>query len=261
MLSILARRYGYELNGTIEWIKAGTFFMSEWDTPQNGITATFTARDSIEFMSDSYTGPSSGSLYSIAEAAFLQANLPKTSTGGNRWIISASLKSINAPDDVDLSVYTIAETLQLVANASCCVFYQGRDGILHIEPLSEETTDYEINRFNSYENSEISLTKQLKGVDVNNGAAVLEVGTVGETQKVDNPLISSDRAAQVATWVAEYLKNRRTLSGNFRADPRLDVLDRVTNINQFATSTVLVTEVKYTYNGAFRGSYEGRSGV
>lgn len=257
----IAARYGYELNGTIEWIKAGTFFMSEWDTPQNGITATFTARDSIEFMSDSYTGPSSGSLYSIAEAAFLQANLPKTSTGGNRWIISASLESINAPDDVDLSVYTIAETLQLVANASCCVFYQDREGILHIEPLSEETTDYEINRFNSYENSEISLTKQLKGVDVNNGAAVLEVGTVGETQKVDNPLISSDRATQVATWVAEYLKNRRTLSGNFRADPRLDVLDRVTNINQFATSTVLVTEVKYTYNGAFRGSYEGRSGV
>ena len=36
-------RYGYKVNGAIEWIKAGTFYMSEWDTPSNGITAKFTA--------------------------------------------------------------------------------------------------------------------------------------------------------------------------------------------------------------------------
>ena len=35
----ITARYGYELNGNIEWINAGVFFMSEWETPQNGITA------------------------------------------------------------------------------------------------------------------------------------------------------------------------------------------------------------------------------
>ena len=254
-------RYGYLLNGAVEWIPAGEFFMSEWETPQNGITASFEARDAIEFMSDLYTGTSSGTLSGIAQAAFEQAGLPAMSDGSARWVIDSSLSSINAPSGVDLSENTIAEVLQLVANAACCVFYQDRTGVLHIEPLSAGTTDYQINRFNSYANSEISLTKQLKAVDVNEGAAVVTVGTVGETQTVKNALISSERAQTVAQWVADYLENRKELSGEFRADPRLDALDRVTNINQFATSTVLVTKIEYTYNGAFRGNYDGRAGV
>lgn len=257
----ITARYGYKLNGSIEWIAAGTFFMSEWETPQNGITASFEARDAIEFMSDTYTGASTGTLYAIAQAAFQQAELPTLSDGSNRWTIDSSLQNIQAASDADLSSNTIAEVLQLVANAACCVLYQDRAGVFHLEPLADGTTDYQINRFNSYSNSEISLTKQLKAVDVNDGAAVVTVGTVGETQKINNPLISADRAQTVAQWAADYLQNRRELSGSFRADPRLDALDRVTNINQFAQSVVLVTQIEYTYNGAFRGSYEGRAGV
>lgn len=254
-------RYGYKLNGEVEWIKAGTFYLNEWETPQNGITATFSARDLLEFMSDNYSGTNSGTLEAIATAALTQANLPMSSVSGNRWTLDSSLSSISAPSGVDLSGYTIAEVLQLVANAACCVLYQDRDGILHIEPLPDGETDYEIKQFNSYANSEISLTKQLKAVDVNDGTAVVTVGTVGETQKISNPLISSSRAQTVAQWAANYLQNRKILSGDYRADPRLDALDRVTTINQFAESTVLVTNVNYTYNGAFRGSYEGRANV
>lgn len=252
-------RYGYKLNGEVEWIKAGTFYLNEWETPQNGITATFGARDLLEFMSDEYTGTSSGTLSSIATAALQQASLPLSTGSGVRWTLDSVLETIQAPSGADLSGYTIAEVLQLVANAACCVLYQDRDGILHIEPLAEGVTDYEIKQFNSYANSEISLTKQLKAVSVNDGAAVVTKGTVGETQKVDNPLISSDRAQTVAQWTADFLVNRKILSGDFRADPRLDALDRVTTINQFAESTVLITDIEYTYNGAFRGSYEGRA--
>ena len=181
--------------------------------------------------------------------------------GSNRWTIDSSLNSISAPSGVDLSQNSVGEVLQLCANAACCVFYQDRTGLFHIEPLVAGTTDYQINRFNSYQNSEISLTKQLKAVDVNNGAAVVAVGNVGDIQQINNPLISTERAQTVGQWVADFLENRRILSGDFRADPRLDALDRVTNINQFAQTVVLVTEVQYTYNGAFRGNYEGRTGV
>ena len=257
----ITARYGYKLNGPVEWIKAGTFYMSEWDTPQNGITATFKARDALEFMSDTYAGPSTGTLAEIANSAFQQAGLPSMPDGSTRWEIDSSLSSITAAETADLSENSIAEVLQYVANAACCVFYQDRTGMMHIEPLGTGTTDYEINQFNSYANSEISLTKQLKAVDVNDGAAIVTVGTVGETQQVTNPLISDDRAQTVAQWVADYLENRRILSGEFRADPRLDALDRVTNVNQFAESVVLVTQIEYSYNGAFRGNYEGRSGV
>lgn len=252
-------RYGYKIDGKIEWIPAGTYYMSEWQTPQNGITATFTARDAQEYMTDLYTGTSSGTLMEIATAAFQQAELPAVEDGTSRWIIDSSLNSISVPDDVDLSDRTIGEVLQLVANAACCVFFQDRNGIVHIQPFSGSATDYEINKFNSYSNSELTLTKQLKAVNINNGQYVLNVGAVGETQNVSNPLISTERAQTVAQWVASVLQNRRILSGQFRADPRLDPLDYVTNINQFSTSDVIITQIQYVYNGAFRGNYEGRN--
>ena len=257
----ITARYGYKLNGETEWIEAGTFYMSEWETPQNGITATFTARDSLEYMTDLYTGPSSGTLMGIASAALVQAGLPVLPDGSNRWSLDSSLSDITAASGADLSKYTIQEVLQMVANAACCVFYQDRNGIVHIEPLPSGETDYEINRFNSYENSEMELTKQLKSVDINDGMYVHTVGKVGETQRINNPLISSNRAAAVAQWVANYLVNRKILSGEFRSDPRIDALDRVINQNRFAENIVLVTEVQFTYNGAFKGSYEGRAGV
>lgn len=257
----ITARYGYKLNGEIEWIKAGTFFMSEWDTPQNGITATFTARDMLEYMSDTYTGVQTGTLMSIATAAFNQAELPLLADGSVRWILDQSLSSIATPAEVDLKDPSIMEVLQYVANAACCVLYQDRQGILHIEPLQTGHTDYSIDQDNSYSNSEISLSKQLKAVNINNGQYELAVGAIGETQKVSNPLISASRARVVAQWIADYLKNRRELSGEYRADPRLDALDRIRNENQFAESVVVVTEIKYTYNGAFHGAYEGRAGV
>lgn len=254
-------RYGYMLGGVVEWIKAGTFYMSEWETPQNGITATLTARDALEYMSDLYEGESSGTLMDIAVSALEQADLPVRTDGTSNWMLDESLTAISAASGADLSESTIAEVLQYVANAACCVFYQDRNGYIHIEPLGDDQTDYLIGRFVSYANSEIELTKQLKAVNINNKQYILTVGKVGETQNVDNPLISDSRAPVVAQWVADYLVNRRILTGDFRADPRLDALDRVINQNQFASSNVLVTEVNFTYNGAFRGSYEGRAGV
>lgn len=257
----ITARYGYKLNGDVEWIAAGTFFMSEWTCPQNGITASFKARDAQEYMTDLYSGSSTGTLMDIATAAFEQAGLPTLTDGSNRWVIDSSLSDISAASGADLSSNTIKEVLQLCANASCCVLYQDRAGVFHIEPLAAGDTDYAVNQFNSYQNSEVSLSKQLRAVEINNGQYTLSVGTVGDTQQISNPLISDTQAPVVAQWVASLLTNRRILSGQFRADPRLDPLDRIVNTNSFATSTVLVTEITYTYNGAFRGNYEGRAGA
>lgn len=254
-------RMGYMLGEEIEWIKGGTYYLSEWDTPQNGISASFTARDALEFMTDLYTGPITGTLMEIAQAALQQAELPLLEDGSVRWALDGSLSEIQAPEqqEEDLGKQSIAVVLQYVANAGRCVFFQDRDGVLHIEPLDTALTDYDIDRFNSYANSELALSKQLKAVDVNDGQFVLAVGRTGETQPIANPLIADGQAQAVALWAAGYLQNRRQLSGSFRADPRLDPLDMVRNENQFAASYVLVTEAQFTYNGAFRGSYKGRS--
>ena len=253
--------YGYKIDGDVETIAAGTFFISEWDTPQNGIEATFTARDVLEFMTDTYVGVTAGSLYDIAAAAFEQAGLPLLPSEEPRWYVDESLANVSTPASVDVGDVTIAEMLQCVANAGCCVLYQNRDGVIRLEPLPAGQSDYEIGRFSSYQNAELKLTKPLKAINVNNGQYVLSVGQAGETQTINNPLISDAQAPVVAQWAADYLVNRKLLSGSFRADPRLDALDRIINKNQFAENIVLITDIKFTFNGAFRGEYEGRAGV
>lgn len=216
----------------------------------------FVARDSLEYMNDLYTGSSSGTLAAIITAAMNQAGLPLMSDGSVCWVLDEILASITVPSGLDLSEYTIAEVIQLAANAGCCAFWQDREGKLHVERLPEGVSDYRIDRFVSYANADVSLTKQLKTVNINNGQYVLNVGPIGEEQNITNPLISDSQAPVVAAWIANYLQQRKRLNGEFRADPRLDALDRVTIQNQFAETIALVTEIEYSYNGAFRGSYE-----
>ena len=332
-------KYGYKLDDNVEWIDGGTFYLSEWDAPQNGLSADFTARDLLEFMRGNYYyglyDPNGTSLYDLAERVLIDANLPLDESGTVKWVIDTKLKNIytTAPLPID----THANCLQMIANAGQCVIYQDRNGILHIETMSYVETDYSIDLFNSYSKSDIALSKPLKQVDVPcysyskaseitelyngivkvNGtldvlvtysttatdvnaivsggtlnsvsyysnACVLNItatgevnivvngyelsyssatisvssSTSGETISVDNPLITShDRAITIAEWVESYMKNRMVLSSDWRADPRLDALDIVTNENNYNSNKVLMTSVEYSYNGSFKGKGEGR---
>lgn len=333
-------RYGFKMSdGTVEWIKGGTFYLSEWDAAQSGMTAEFKARDLLEFMSATfYKGiynPDGTNLYDLAIQLLEYADLPLNDDGSVKWNVDESLKNIytHAPLPID----SIANNLQLIANAAECVLYQDREGVLRIEPLSDSKTDYGITLFNSYSKSEITLSKPLKEVDVKiyqhfakseseelyNGtltisgtseitltysnmaknvtatvtggtlesaeyysnACILTVtaegevtiivngerleestantivssGTNGETITVDNPLITTrERALAVGAWIEKYLRNRKTLSSSWRADPRVDALDIVENQNEYTTSDVRLTDVTFNYAGAFRGTSEGR---
>lgn len=191
--------------------------------------------------------------------ALEQANLPVLENGDVPWLLHDSLKSINVPSEVDLKENTLAEVLQMVANAGCCVMYQDRKGVLYIEPFDNAPAqDYEITGNNSYSFPETSLAKQLKAVDINDGAYVETVGPVGEVQTVNNPLISESQAPVVAKWIKEMLLNRQSVNGEFRIDPRLDYLDVVPVDTPFATVNAVISTIEITFNGAFKATYEGR---
>lgn len=332
-------RYGFKLDSGIEWINGGKFYLSEWYAKQGGIGADFTARDLLEFLTDTYNkglyNPNGTSLYALAEDVLLDADLPVNSDGSVKWVIDDKLKSIYTIAPLPLDTH--ANCLQMIANAGGCVMYQDRTGTLQIKSLSTSVSDYTINDFNSYSKSDLSLSKPLKQVDVpcysysvatgstelfkgivningtsdvlitysgmatnvtasvTNGtlksakyysnACVLNItasGNVtitvngyslesssvmistldsekGETISLDNPLITSqERAITIGSWVKEYMKNRMLLTSEWRADPRLDALDVVNNENDYGVNQVIMTTVSYSYNGAFRGSGEGR---
>lgn len=281
-------RYGLKLDdGTIEWINGGTFYLSEWGSKQNAMTADFKARDLLEFMSDIYYDDVSklsyDSLYDLAERVLIAADLPKNSDGSVKWIIDESLREILTvaplPND------TLANCLELIANIGKCVLYQDREGIIRIEPrnykeLANIDTDYKINRFNSYSKPEITLSKPVQAVRVReygyfldgNGeiqskirrTLVGERNSIGEIITIDNPLLEEMLQPEITArssfmrWMENYIKYRMTLDFSWRADPRLDPLDIVINENDSSTEKVLMTEVEYKYNGAFRATGEGK---
>ena len=337
-------KYGYKLDGKTEWIDGGRVYLSEWDAPQDGLSATFKASDMIEFMKKTYYGGTyyaeGRSLYDLALDVLTDADLPTHNDGSVRWHIDESLKDIYtvAPLPID----THANCLQLIANAGCCTISQNRTGILEIirsELLGNPTaTDYSIDYFNSFSKSNIELSKPVKDVKIGyynykvvsntenemcnavltiygkqeviiqyertgtnlipyiqggridnaemysnackltisaSGSVIITVvGNIvestkvdtsiynsdsGETIVIDNPLITDVGMANVVgDWTRNYYNKRMTLTSSWRADPRLDALDIVSNKNDYGTSNVLMTEVTYAYNGAFKGSGEGK---
>ncbi len=249
-------RYGLDVNGTVEWIKAGTFYLSEWYAPANGLEAHFVARDLFEFLINEYnTSAYYDSLANLVESAIYDM-LPQGAS-----VVTNEVLSNYYAEYVGDS--TAAEMVQKAANAGGCILRYDREGVLHVEPLNTDPADYRIPLSLSYSHPEVTLSKPMKSISIGYGEDKpyeMEVSTRGEKQTVDNSFISSEaQAAQIAGWVRGILETRKTVSGEFRADPRLDLFDIIEVESKYGMiSPVVITNVKYTFNGSFRGSYTGR---
>ena len=277
-------RYGYIINGVEEWIPGGVFFLSEWRTSPNGLEANFTARDLLEYMIDTpYTGEVTGALYDIAERAIAEANIPDDphtnaeslvlgesnlgsavlgvvlSAGVN---ISEELKNYSVGDIDYQGNETVAVILQKCANAAGCVMYQDRTGIFVIGKLPYEDTGYVIPKRLSYAYPEIEFSRPIKNVSVtyyDNAVTVYPFSGSGEVQTLNNEFIRTKEQAEViAKWVCDSLRTRQQISGEYRGDPRLDLFDVVSIESKYGTiAGVVLTDIKYTFTGAFRATYSG----
>ena len=250
-------RYGMVVGKDVEWINAGTFYLSEWSTPSQGMEATFVARDVFEYLlNEIYPEGETGTLRELVERAFNQADVPEDFT----LHLAEDLDRYSAVTD---DGRTAAAIVQMCANAAGCVIRQDRSGELHIEPLSLTDSGYVIPRKLSFTHPEINLSKPLKNVSVTYGeetSHVLTVGNTGETQTVDNPLITTEeQAAMVADGVRQSLVSRKIVSGDFRADPRLDLYDIVIVESKYGDIyPVVITDIAYQYSGSFWATYKGR---
>lgn len=256
-------RYGMTVNGVPEWIQGGTFWVSEWNAPNNGLEVTITARDAVEFMSEYYTGPRSGTLFAIAEAAFQQADIPHQTDDSARYDIDSNLTNLSVDFSGETQDYTIAQILQMVGHVGCCVLYQDKAGIIHLKPRETVAADFTIESEISYTHPEFEISKPLKAVSVDYGdnqKLTLSVANTGEVQTVSNPLIKTQAdATRVANAARDLLINRKKISGEYRADPRADVLDIVTVESKYAANTVILTDITYsTTGGGLRGRFTGR---
>ena len=259
-------RYGMTVNGATEWIKGGTFWLSDWNTPSNGLEASFTARDVLVFMDEEYTGPRSGTLYDIAVAAFEQAALPVQDNGELRYVVDEILKEYTTNfADENTQAYTMAQILQMAAHAGNCTIRQDRDGVMRVEPWKPDYNDYIVDPWISYTYPEYTISKPLKAVAVGYGDDQDEVLVrtdtgIGEVLTVYNVFLRTEEdARRVGKHTGEMLLNRKVITGDFRADVRMDALDNIVVTSKYASNVIAVTEVSYsTVGGTFRGRYTGR---
>lgn len=254
----LTVRYGFNMDdGTVEWIKAGTFYLSAWSTPSNGLEARFTARDVLEFlMNEENKTEKTDTLKGLAEWAMI--SLSEEMKGE----IDATLANYSATYAGDGSS---AIVIQKCANGSGCLIIPDREGKLSIKPLLKVNSGYLIPLSLSYSHPELELSKPLKVVSVLFDPVVdlsyeLSVASSGEIQTVTNDFIGSrEQAIVVAECVKDALQSRKRVKGEFRADPRLELFDIVVVESKYGyMPSVVITNIKYTFNGAFHGSYEGR---
>ena len=277
-------RYGYIIDGIEEWIPGGVFYLSEWRTSMNGLEANFTARDILEYMIDTpYTGEITGTLYDIAQRAIAEVNLPAdpnattepfvlgTSLLGSAVLgfamssgisISEELKNYSVGDIEYDGSDTVAIILQKCANAAGCVMYQDRTGAFVIGKLAYEDTGYVIPKRLSYSYPDIDYSRPIKEVAVTyygDAVSVYPFGSSGETQTLSNEFIlKKGQADAIAKWVCDSLRTRQQIRGEYRGDPCLDLFDVVSVESKYGTiAGVVLTDIKYTFTGAFRATYSG----
>ena len=161
--------YGLKLaDGSIEYIPAGVFFLSEWNAPQNGLEATFTARNTLDFLQGEYVrgvySPAGVTLYDLAEDVLSTADMPLLQDGSPMWVIDESLKDMTTTAPLPLCTQAVA--LQYIAQAAGCVMHCDKECVLHIEKAAQHMTDYAITNLVLYEHPELTLQKPLKSVAV-----------------------------------------------------------------------------------------------
>lgn len=335
----LVVRYGQQTSVGVEWIQAGVFYLTEWRAPSNGITATFVARDAIEFMLNAtysrpyFLGVTTGEVkaYAVKEEVVDQngnvgtgvvlATLPsgtqvkvyeqsyQYSEGSENagWLLyrieqgwvypfyvtitSDALLSTDAhnalesclPDGIRYFDYsadnssptamqeaTVAELVQQYAAAGRCTMWQDHLGDIHIDSPSVIQPTYVVSLDMSYSHPEVELAKPLKEVVVVGGnrwvtpfiekTNIFTVNATGESIIVDNPYAwHNDYNRLLADKYIAWWEHREIVSGEFRADPRLELFDCVKVETKYGVlSPVMITYLKYTYNGAFRAMYEGK---
>lgn len=157
------------------------------------------------------------------------------------------------------------------------MWFDQKKKYLHLSSPVNTLSDYVIPLELSYVHPEVELTRSLESLTIT--AYNVESGNSQTQRFVNSGVKNGDHisvdcpyqepafnwgsdAATSLLW-GKYQKwwgYREKVSGEFRADPRLELFDVVTvETKHGSVSPVMITYLKYTYNGSFRANYEGKT--
>jgi hypothetical protein len=122
---------GTETSSGEVWVPLGTFWSLDWDSPDDSLEATVTARDRMELLRKGTYQTSqvltNKSLYELAEIVLQDAGLMP-----DEYIIDTALQNIVVPYSW-FNPVSHREALRLIAEAGLAAAFQNRDGKIQIE--------------------------------------------------------------------------------------------------------------------------------
>lgn len=268
-------RYGMDVNGNGRpvWIPGGVFYLSDWNAPSNGVEATFAARDPFEFMmSVPYSGIGNGSYaWAVVQSALSLCEFPNKLKVRlvDGWDTELTVGNLGKPVN---GVYdcSVAEMLQMCACIMHCVMWFDRNGTLQMvsKPWNYATDQvFDIPLDLAYSYPEVSLSKPIKYVSIRCSNTAGEVDAVllteqaeyGETQRFELLMVNEGVVNNIfADFIKPVVKYREQVTGEYRADPRLDVFDLVNVETKYGNMQMVLTGIKYTYSGSFHAEYTAR---
>jgi hypothetical protein len=259
--------YGLAItDGSIEYIPMGIYYLTEWKSDEGTLTASFTARDILDLISqDEFPGAS----YTTKTLSYI-ANDVLTTAGlaSSEFNIDTALASITVTGTLDKANYR--DTLQYIAMAGKAVVYADRYGVLQIKQLSGIVLDETIGFNSVYAAPSIKLDKLINTIifDIGGGStrtytdpskpadeSVLAV-------KITNPLINTNaRGDDVGAWIITEYNKRFLYTINWRQNPAYEAGNIVTVEDEFGENkTVRITKSDFQFAGYLAGKTEGRAG-
>lgn len=161
-------QYGLTLDtGDVYWLEPDNYLLDGRPTIGKN-RATFKATRLISTMNGTYFKGTFGTqtLYDLAEAVLLDADLPLTSALENPWVIDASLNSISTTAAIPIDTHK--NCLQMIAHAGKCRLYTDADGIIRLEAYAtpSETLDYTLDFSAMFEEPQITKIDPLYSINV-----------------------------------------------------------------------------------------------
>lgn len=144
-----------------EYIQMGEFYLTDWRSNFEALTATFTSRDILDILAQSTYRKGklqTQNLKQLAEDILDDAGITE-------YNISTALASITSSGNIPIMSHR--DALQMIAIAGSAVLYSSRTGTVVMETLSTASSGDTISFDNSYSSPQIDLAKLINTIDVN----------------------------------------------------------------------------------------------
>jgi len=258
---------GVLVGSAYEWVPLGNYLLWDWTSDEGSLTATFTARTSLDQMNavdyENLTAKSGYSLYQMAVDMFAFCGI-------ENYEIDTALQSITTKGLVKKT--TCRNVLQMIALAGCANIFVTRDNVIKLvvnpASLGDQVDDVDLD--NMYEEPKIELEPIVQSVQVTyySDLDTKDVVTVtnsdvdsGEVLKLEsNTLINTaTQATNVANWLLRQRSYRAKYSLNWRGNPAHELNDVITIETTYGTAKkAIITKNSLEYRGYLSAKTEAK---